>query len=271
MIELRFRGWFQVRLATDPDPYDEPRGVSGYIHAYVNEPDLDRIIRFQSPPFVRPYGPSVGMRIDQVRVNGQEVAGHPLLGGEITLLEEPKFEGRNGVIAEDGLEPIYPFKLEIVQNDFRMCRGIVPANPDFPYEEFQAAGVEVDPAGIAAATGISSLADVWADRLQRLRGDLENADEPERTAIQERITFLEARTGIRFFGARMRYRYPLKTEPELTDPQGVLPEAPSLDAWFAEFWLGGWDADALCGYCLGTLTIPGVGESISRSNSLRRP
>ena len=33
-------GWFQCRLATDPDPYDEPRGVSGYVHAYLGEPTL---------------------------------------------------------------------------------------------------------------------------------------------------------------------------------------------------------------------------------------
>ena len=44
MIEVRYSGWFQCRLATDPDPYDEPRGVSGYLHAYVGEPDLDRRI-----------------------------------------------------------------------------------------------------------------------------------------------------------------------------------------------------------------------------------
>jgi hypothetical protein len=32
-VWLKFGGWFQCRLATDPDPCDEPRGVSGYVHA----------------------------------------------------------------------------------------------------------------------------------------------------------------------------------------------------------------------------------------------
>ena len=44
---IKFEGWFQCRLATDPDPADEPRGVDGYIHAIPSERDLDRIIRLQ--------------------------------------------------------------------------------------------------------------------------------------------------------------------------------------------------------------------------------
>ena len=39
-IWLKFTGWFQCRLATDPDPTDEPRGVSGYVRAVAGEPDL---------------------------------------------------------------------------------------------------------------------------------------------------------------------------------------------------------------------------------------
>src|SRR5688500_5259039 len=37
---LTFRGWFQARLPTDPDPFDEPRGISGYAWALPGEPDL---------------------------------------------------------------------------------------------------------------------------------------------------------------------------------------------------------------------------------------
>jgi hypothetical protein len=271
MIELRFRGWFQARLATDPDPYDEPRGVSGYVHAYVDEPDLDRIITFQPPAFVRRYGPPVGVRIDRVRHDGNELPAHPLLGAPLDLLDQPRFEGRNGVIAEDGMEPIYPFKLEVRQGAFRLRREIVPANPDFPYEEFFASGVEGNPQAVAEATGIPSLLPVWTERLDRLRQDLQTAAEPERTSIQERVAFLQARRAIGFYGALMRYHYALKSAPQLEDADGWLPEAPSLDPWIAEFWLGAWDADALCGYCLGTLTLPGQGELLARRASLRRP
>ena len=86
MIELRFGGWFQCRLATDPDPYDEPRGVSGYVHAYVGEPDLDRRINFQPPPFMRSHAPNVGIAIDQVTRDGQLVTNHALLGSAVNLL-----------------------------------------------------------------------------------------------------------------------------------------------------------------------------------------
>lgn len=70
MIELSFAGWFQCRLATDPDPYDEPRGVSGYVHAYAGEPDLDRIVSFKPPPFRRTHGRDIGVAVDAVAHEG---------------------------------------------------------------------------------------------------------------------------------------------------------------------------------------------------------
>jgi hypothetical protein len=36
-LVLKFGGWFQCPLATDPDPADEPRGVDGYKHAVAGE------------------------------------------------------------------------------------------------------------------------------------------------------------------------------------------------------------------------------------------
>ena len=30
MLKLLFEGYFQMRMATDPDPPDDPRGLSGY-------------------------------------------------------------------------------------------------------------------------------------------------------------------------------------------------------------------------------------------------
>jgi hypothetical protein len=48
MLILNFEGYFQMRMATDPDPADEKRGVSGYTFALVGEPDLDAKIHLQS-------------------------------------------------------------------------------------------------------------------------------------------------------------------------------------------------------------------------------
>ena len=45
MLKLFFQGCFQCRLATDPDPTDEKRGISGPTFAAPGEADLDRVIR----------------------------------------------------------------------------------------------------------------------------------------------------------------------------------------------------------------------------------
>ncbi|HET9872686.1 MAG TPA: hypothetical protein VFP89_08850 [Propionibacteriaceae bacterium] len=272
MIELRFSGWFQCRLATDPDPYDEPRGVSGYVHAYVGEPDLDRIIFFQPPAFARSFAPRIGVVVDKVLRDGQPVADHPLLGAAVDLLSSPKFEGRNGVIADDGLEPIFPFVLEITKDDFRLVRSVQPENPDYPYPELFAAGVEGAPDEIREATGINNLATLWQRRRAALQAALDAADETEEAGLLERLAFLDQQLRLgggaaRFFFARMRYDYSLATPVIVEDPQGWLPEAAVSDppAWPAQFWFGAWDADVLCGFARGTLTIDAEPSASSAS------
>ncbi|GAA4878729.1 hypothetical protein [Actinomycetospora straminea] len=262
MIELSFAGWFQCRLATDPDPYDEPRGVSGYVHAYAGEPDLDRIVSFQPPPFRRTHGRDIGVAVDAVAHEGIAVPDHPLVGATVDLLDAPKFEGRNGVVADDGLEPLYPFHLQVARDDFRAARAVVPADPSFPYAELFAGGVEFGAAEIRKATGEQDLTATWAARVTALRAELADAAEPLRTAIAERLAFLTGNLGAdgggaaRFFGALMRYDYVLSSEPEIDDPHGWLDATDHDEPWRASFWLGGWDADVLCGYARGTLRLP---------------
>ncbi|HEX6041581.1 hypothetical protein, partial [Longimicrobium sp.] len=50
LLELEFGGYFMARLATDPDPTGEERGISGYTMALVSEPPLDQTIRLQLDP-----------------------------------------------------------------------------------------------------------------------------------------------------------------------------------------------------------------------------
>jgi hypothetical protein len=97
MLRLRFGGWFQCRLATDPDPADEPRGVSGSIKALPGEPDLDRIIRLQPPVFRRSHTRQVGVEVREVRLDGELLRHHPLAGAAVDLLGDPVFKGENGV------------------------------------------------------------------------------------------------------------------------------------------------------------------------------
>ena len=76
MLFIKFEGWFQCRLATDPNPTDEPRGVSGYMKALPGEPDFDRIIRFHSPLVERAYIPKIGVTVTKVAIDGVENQKH---------------------------------------------------------------------------------------------------------------------------------------------------------------------------------------------------
>lgn len=266
MIDIIFGGWFQCRLATDPDPYDEPRGVSGYVQAYTDEPDLDRLVSFQPPSFVRSNGPAIGVTVRAMRVDGAAMADHPLVGATLNLLGRPVFEGRNGVLADDGLEPIYPFDLEVTKGSFRLVRGLSPADPGYPYDELLANGVEQAPADISQATGVANLRQVWEARRTALRDELVTAGEPRRTGIAERLAFLDEHldptnrsTVLRFFNVRMRYFYSLGSPVQLEDPNGLLSAVDVAHAppWPTSFWFGGWDADVQCAFATGILRIDG--------------
>lgn len=270
MLTIKMGGWVQCRLATDPDPYDEPRGVSGYVHAYAGEPDLDRTIRFQDPPFQRAYGPAIGVQVNAVFEDGVVLDEHPLIGAAVTLLGEPKFEGRNGVIAEDVLEPVFPFRLELRKGDVFVNRAIVPEDPDNPYRDFFAIG-SVSVAEVQRESGIQSLRPIWQDRLTRLTSDLELASENDRPALEERVAYL--RSNLQHSGISspdtlrfsMRFDYELKSEIE-GDQSGLwreqlLPDLePSDLPWEIRFWFGCWDSDVQCFYFSGELSVTGADE-----------
>src|SRR5258705_282393 len=98
MHSIHFQGYFQCRLATDPDAFDDPRGRFGWTFAYDGQPDLDRVIRLKDPIAPRSHSPQVGVRV--VDVGGD--TAHLLVGADVELLENAKFEGRNGSIAQSG-------------------------------------------------------------------------------------------------------------------------------------------------------------------------
>ncbi len=103
MMNLEFEGWWQCRFATDPDPADDPRGVSGPTFVVAGEEPLDRIIRWQSPRFPRyPMEKSVGVTVRRVTFgappsssgapsNVEPDAAHPLVGTPVSLLAAPEF------------------------------------------------------------------------------------------------------------------------------------------------------------------------------------
>jgi hypothetical protein len=278
MITLNFEGWFQCRLATDPDPSDEPRGVSGWTFAVAGEEDLDRIIRLQQPVSPRSPGPGskVGVVVKAVSLDGQHVLDHPLVGGQLELLDEPKFEGRNGIVAEDATEFIHPFHLQLTGGGVSLRREDIldPQDPKRNIHEVDPSvlrrrqpveGETVERAEIAEATGIMDYVAYRRERKEKLDEELQGTNDPViQAALQKRIDDLDEsldpekrdiRVGIQ--GASLIYRFAIRGPAEVVDERdtlgGLVGTSP---AWPIEFWVGGWDADALCGYMRGRLQVP---------------
>jgi hypothetical protein len=262
MLTLAFDGWAECRLATDPDPSDEPRGVSGWTFAVAGEPDLDRIIRLQPDHAVgRPLGPPIGVRVRSVQLSGDTVADHPLVGAAVDLLGDPVFEGRNGIAAEDAQEPILPFILAVRgASGIRLRRE----HRDLQTGELRQeppAGLDVSPEEVAAAIAGVAPADFRAARraaLEELRDGAQ--DEVARVAVAKRIRDIDdGAGGIAEFilGFALRYRI-LMQGPwvEVHDPENALGGTVNLSPWIASFWFGAFDADALCTYMKGQLELP---------------
>jgi hypothetical protein len=270
MLALNFEGWFQCRLATDPDPSDEPRGVSGWTFAMAGEEDLDRIIRLQEPVSPRSHGPEVGVVVRTVSVDERPVDEHPLVGALVELLDEPRFEGRNGIVSEDAAEFIHQFHLRVRSGDVTLRRQDVldARNPGARIYEVDPAilrrrqpveGEAPAPAEIADATGIFDFAEYRRRRREKLEADLEETDNlVTLAALEKRIEELQLggiRVGI--LGVGLSYRFAVRGPGEVVDEQGVLGgKVATGPPWPIEFWMGGWDADALCGYMRGKLRVP---------------
>lgn len=127
-MTLEIGGYVQCRLATDPDPTDERRGVSGYTFALPGEPDLDWTIHTQQ-------GPGVIQRLGVERVVGVQVQGglcgnepiakgHPLHGAPVFLEDNPRFEERNYVVTRQQFGVVAPFKLRIKGDGIEIFRQV---------------------------------------------------------------------------------------------------------------------------------------------------
>jgi hypothetical protein len=284
-LVITFSGWCVIRLATDPDPSDEPYGISGYTFALAGEPPLDRIIRFQPEArFVR-FEPApartMGVSIDQVTSIDAESGAQTTidLGGPTTvdLLGEPMLENRNGTLAQPGFEPIVPFDLEIKAPGLRIGRR-APLNPDDPRQplsevaehliKVQAAnGYNLEPETVGRATGIWDPAAVVTDRRAKLLEELGRATgKDELAALQTRIAELDIAVNAMAPDRRVfshhgveRFGFTMKGERGVIDgdANSKLPKAIDVRrGWEIAFWLGAWDADLMCAWAQGSLTIP---------------
>jgi FAD/FMN-containing dehydrogenase len=305
-LVVEFEGWYQYRLPTDPDPTDETRGSSGYTFAFGDEPDLDRILRFQPDPKipVRSYGPPIGVRVTRATkltpAGDEDLPG--LVGATVDLLDRPMLLNRNWVLTLPGYEPIVPFNLEVKTADLRIYREapVVPpdAPPGAPQQPIQdvpegtltlygASGLAYEPDTVAPAIDVWDPVQQYRERLAELTAARKaltavDEDDPRLAILDGRIAQLEIgltptptgpdrRVGVRHvierFGFTMRGKIDVSG-----DQPGVL--GGELDttvgaSWRIDFWMGGFDPDALCAFVRGALRIPYAAANPGGSSSGR--
>lgn len=266
-----FTGWVQIRLATNPDPPDEPRGVSGYTFALPGEPDLDRLLRTSDPVAPRSHGPAIGVFVRRVVVDGTDLPTHPLRGAQLRLLSDPCFESVNDVVMPQGYEAFEPFDVELSKDRFRLRRRdyLDPAHPAYTVYTAppallaarRTASVTLADDLLIEATGNADAAGYRRARLALLQADLATAKDPYlRAALGRRISELEntdpkdRRTvSMTFVESRT---YALNGPTELADPDGWLGTLDTYATFRVDIAMGVWDADALSAYVAGTIALP---------------
>jgi hypothetical protein len=287
---LRFRGSFQCRLATDPDPFDHPRGENSSFGVYAvegpdagnpDEPPLDRIVRFHDAVALRPFCDPIGVAVTAVeaQVGGTVTTfsvGDALIGEPVRLGPDCKFDGRNRTFAPDGFEPISDFRLEIgsVFSGASAAAVARPSPDDPPGSTAPYANgivlLDADPAGGSPADfGIS--ATTWAEnawtllafKLARLVAQQpidERATRIRDRRVQEHV---DTRPGHGLDAVatplRLMERYTGLIDREVTtaaDPQGALAYLASLPAIRVTADFLAFDTDCQTGKVTGTLDAP---------------
>ena len=282
MMDIDFEGWWQCRFATDPDPTDDPRGVSGPTFITAGEPVFDRVIRFQDPVMPRwPFTDRLGVTVRSVTIGGVAQPASVLIGRPVDLLGGPQFRQRNLVLVDQPFQVLIdPFDLQVGSPDSVMLRRAAlwdVTRPDLTIEDVflddaliapRMNTVAVQSAEVAEATGILDYAGYRRERLAALTERRKSATDPvEQAALERRITALQddaILTGVRlaseqFLGMQVTYDFVLDGTPEVIDEDDDLGgTVGTSQTWGLSMWWGGYDVDTLCGYVRGTLSVPFV-------------
>jgi hypothetical protein len=161
LLEVEFQGYFMCRIATDPDPTNEQRGVSGYTIALVTEAPLDQVIRTQidDPEFLErnlrePAGLMnirIGVDVNNVLFDGKPYFGparDALIGAKVYLegkdepFAGPIFDSRNNLVGSDDNMAfvVNPFEMSIRKKaedgtDRLILRAVDVLNPARPEQK----------------------------------------------------------------------------------------------------------------------------------------
>jgi hypothetical protein len=200
----------------------------------------------------------------EVQIGRQAIAGHDLLGGSVEFLDEPVFEGRSGLASEDAEEPIFPFHIQVQGQNIvlrREYRDVSTGSWTF--------GRSVLAPGSPAVLQRAGTADedkFFAERLEKLEAALAEArDDTAKTCLEFRLRYVrQYRDRGKSVGpvplvGGLKYHYVMEGPwAEVVDPNQRLGCKVGGGPWIADLWVGCWDADTLCGYIDGQLTIPTV-------------
>jgi hypothetical protein len=287
MMTLNFEGWFQCRFATDPDPPDDPMGMSGPTFAVPGEPPLDRFIRLQN--YIKPRYPrntAAGVAVVAVEIDGIRENSHLLLGAAVDLLENPMFYQRNFIVTRQNLQaPIDPFHIQVTgkANNVKIRRKdlidlLHPANnyDDVFLDEALVARrcntMTPQATDVAEATGFMNYDEVRAQRKRDLEQLLAKERDPvERAALEKRILAIandrylagERLAATQFLGMRADYAFAINGPAAVEDSSRVLKGTIGMaQAWPISFWMGGYDVDTMFGFLRGSLQVPFLPDSV---------
>jgi hypothetical protein len=296
MLLLEFEGYFQMRMATDPDPTDERRGVSGYTFALAGEPDFDAKVHFQpdemgvyerefGPKTETEKGPRVGVTVRRATRDGQ--AQPDLIGARVAFLDAQVIE-HNGVLVRNDYFVIDPLRVRVSKGGVVLADRADWLNTTDPasplWEATPAMLLRRQPkrfvtnsAEVATATGLTdpsneTLINNRLERQKNLKALLEEVknDLVKRAALETRIEQLEivrqwwnlsqGETISERPIDRRAYTLALQLDGYDIDVMGPVYEnafgGDVTRPWRLKFWMGGWDGDALCGYVRGSWEIP---------------
>lgn len=221
-LYLSFEGYFQMRMATDPDPADEPRGVSGYTFALAGEPDFDNLVHLQPDEegvverrfgvSAAAPGPRVGVTVRRARWFDEEKLAYTeapeYLGARVSFVKAQLVE-RNGLIIRNDFFALDPVRVQV-----RKKRGTLvldredyldPKNPSLTVAQAgseqlkrrQPTGATTNSVEVAKATGLPDASDESCINNRRIRQ--QNLKEllkvtrnrVERAALETRISQLD--------------------------------------------------------------------------------
>lgn len=294
VLRLDFQGWFQCRLGTDPDGAAEKRGVTGNAFAIGEEPDMDRVIRFQDngQTVNRSHCPKIGINVVKAQLQAAPLGldvnlgdVNEFIGANVDLLDSPKYEGRNHLVSEDG-EPIDPFHLSITSTDGKivMTRKVLHTisinemkavdrrmSGRFPTRG-ASASVENCSRNLKRIQIVKSPLQFIEDRIKALEADLKGR-EHEISAEIESIKFrlaglydtlkssqgIPVRTGVRWtrFFFDVTYNHTLSGKASVDTSKSSLGfKIDGNKKWQIKYQMGFYDSDALAGYTFGEILIP---------------